>query len=248
MAKSRQRPPQRIVMLGCGTGVGKTHVSVALAEALRAADNAAPVIALKPIETGLSRARLDAPPPAGSDAAALEAASSPQCPVRPHPLYAFVDPISAHLAARRERRRIELARVRSWLRAAPDQALRDTTLRGITRILIETAGGVFSPLSGQLTNRDLALACDPSIWVLVVPDALGVLHDTRATLLALASTGRSPDFVVVNGARPPDASTGTNAAELPRVGLPRPIAVVPRDGNAVRALAPLVRAIANWKR
>jgi hypothetical protein len=70
-----------------------------------------------------------------------------------------------------------------------------------------------------------------------------VLHDVRATLLAMKSLGRPPDFLVLSESRSRDASTGKNAAELARVGLPAPLAVVRRRGAVDRALAPLVRAL-----
>jgi hypothetical protein len=77
--------------------------------------------------------------------------------------------------------------------------------------LIESAGGAFSPLATRLTNVDLALALEPALWVLVAPDALGVLHDVTSTLRALP---RPPDAIVLSSARAADASTGSNAAEL----------------------------------
>ena len=77
--------------------------------------------------------------------------------------------------------------------------------------LVELAGGAFSPLGVGLTNVDLALALEPALWLLVAPDALGVLHDVTATLRALP---RAPDAVVLSGSRLRDESTGSNAREL----------------------------------
>jgi dethiobiotin synthetase len=231
-----------IVVLGSGTGVGKTRVSVALAEALRRADPNAAVLALKPIETGVTVRAGVSSPPSGSDAAALERVSNAP-PIRPHPLYAFAEPVSPHLAARKEKRRIEVPRILTWLAKA--RALQPyTTLPTNMWLLVETAGGVFSPLSSRLSNVDLALACGPAAWILVAPDSLGVLHDIRAVYAGLAATHRVPDYVVLTGARHPDASTGTNAAELPRIGLPRPIATIARDApDPAAALAPLATAL-----
>jgi dethiobiotin synthetase len=226
---------RRIVVLGTGTGVGKTHVTAALARALRRVSKDLLVQALKPVETGIRRQR--SRPPSGSDAERLEQASNAQ-PLRPHPLYGFARPLSAHLEARRTSRPIVLARIRKW---ADSRALHDTTCPAWQ--IIETAGGTFSPLSKSLTNADLAVALDPAVWVLVAPDSLGVLHDLRATILALVSFARAPDFVVLSAARARDAATGRNAAELGRLGLPRPIAVVRRNGDAERALLPLARTL-----
>jgi dethiobiotin synthetase len=107
--------------------------------------------------------------------------------------------------------------------------------------VVETAGGVFSPLSSTAANFELALALDPAIWVLVAADALGVLHDVSATLLAMRARNRVPDHVVLSAARPPDASTGTNAAELAALGIATPSAVLARDDD--RGLDALVASL-----
>ncbi len=232
----------RVLILGTGTGVGKTFVTAALARAL-AASRPVDVIALKPIETGFPKTHTpgsggSVEPATATDAATLEAASTLKLQ-HPHPRYSFFEPISPHLAARRARSRISIRSVATWLADAERLALRGATL---PFFLVETAGGVFSPLGPRRTNADLARRLEPAIWILVAPDSLGVLHDVRATWLALQAVARTPDYLVLSSARAPDASTGSNAAELPRIGLPRPIAALPR-GDAGLALAPLVRAL-----
>jgi dethiobiotin synthetase len=222
----------RIVVLGTGTGVGKTYCSVLLTRALAAIAPQMPVVAVKPLETGHPKRQRDGDPSPGSDAALLERASTGAAP-RPHPLYALPDPVSVHLAARRARVPVSVKKVRAWCTNIPYN----------TWHVIETAGGVLSPLSPRATNIDLARALEPAIWILVAPDALGVLHDLRATLLALERVARRPDFIVLSAARAADASTGTNAAELRRVGLPRAAAVLRRDERDATALTPLVRAL-----
>jgi dethiobiotin synthetase len=226
----------RIVILGTGTGVGKTYVTSLLVRALATAAPGRSVVAVKPVETGVTRARGGAPAP-GSDAALLEAASSGPT-LRPHPLHALPAAVSPHLAARQRRAAISLPRIQRWLGLSPGS---DATLHDMWQ-LVETAGGAFSPLSARLTNADLALRLEPSIWILVAPDALGVLHDVRATLLALKAVARAPDHLVLSACRAPDASVGTNARELERVGLPRPIVAVAR-GASPASLGPLVRAL-----
>ncbi|HVW26376.1 MAG TPA: dethiobiotin synthase [Polyangiaceae bacterium] len=224
----------RLVILGTGTGVGKSYFAQRLVRALAAAAPDVDVVGVKPVETGITRRGLDGSPPPRSDAKALERFSRGTLP-RPHPLIAFSPAVSPHLAARLAKKRItarELARL---------LAIHDATLRGWQ--IIETAGGAFSPLNSQECNVDLARALDPSIWVVVAPDALGVLHDVRATLTAMRACARRPDYLVLSAARRRDASSGTNAAELPRVGLPKPIAVLARGDDGSKALAPLIRRL-----
>ena len=170
--------------------------------------------ALKPVETGLTggvqRER--------SDAAILASASS-SAPETPP--FVFADPLSPHLAARRAGRSIELRSIRDYVSRHENEA----TSSVMSFVLVETAGGGLSPLAPRLTNADLALALEPAIWILVAPDSLGVLHDVSATLAALAARGRLPDHVVLCRAREPDASTGTNGAELRELGIVTPTAI-----------------------
>jgi dethiobiotin synthetase len=205
----------RIIILGTGTGVGKTWITIALAHSLRRLG--ASVVALKPIETGVDGG-------AGSDASLLASASS-RLPA-PAP-FMFLDPVSPHLAARRAERPIDLRAIQTYV----TEHEKAVTSSVASFVLVESAGGCLSPLAKGLTNADLALALEPAIWVLVAPDSLGVLHDVSATLAALASRNRLPDHVVLSTARGPDASTGTNGAELRELGIVTPAAVAPRGDD-----------------
>jgi len=226
----------RVIVLGCGTGVGKTRVSSALLRELRAEGLAC--IGLKPIETGIEPISGLAGP--GSDAHLL-AASGSLAAAAPHPLYALAEPISPHLAARRTGTQIQVSAARQWLENVESAVTPHVAPhRAIWRV-IETAGGVFSPLASDATNFDLATALDPAIWVLVASDSLGVLHDLTATLVAMRAGGRTPDHVVLSAAREPDASTGSNAAELRLLGITSPTAVLGRHQDA--GIRDLVRSL-----
>jgi dethiobiotin synthetase len=215
----------RVVVLGTGTGVGKTWVTRTLAEALRR--RSAFAIALKPIESGIG----DDATRSASDASLLARASSVASTPPP---FTFSDPISPHLAARRAGHSIELERVVRYVSENENAVTSHVT----SFVLVETAGGALTPLAPGITNFDLALALEPAVWILVAPDALGVLHDVSATLEALSARGRSPDVVVLSEAREPDASTGTNAAELRELGIAAPVAVAARgDGYALDVFA-----------
>jgi hypothetical protein len=124
--------------------------------------------------------------------------------------------VSPHLGAREASASIATAEVAAWV-AQQEQLLQAEVS------LVELAGGAFSPLGLGLTNVDLALALDPALWLLVAPDALGVLHDVTATLRALP---RAPDAVVLSGSRTPDQSTGGNAEELGRLGIAQVLEVL----------------------
>lgn len=197
----------RIVIAGTGTEIGKTHAAVALVSALT--QTGLVTVGLKPIETGVPR-------PEPSDSARLALVSShPPAP----PPYAFPDPVSPHLAARRAGAPIQLNVIDRWIAGHQAQVL-----------VIETAGGLFSPVSDTWTNLDLVRQLAPQTFLLVAPDRLGVLHDLRACITAARSLAPElPQAGVVLQAPPtPDTSTGTNAAEIERLGIARVLAVFPR--------------------
>jgi dethiobiotin synthetase len=224
---------RRYVILGTGTGVGKTFVTASLARELGRRGVA--VEALKPIETGIVGGDGRGAPPAGSDAHLLEQASFHVKPRRPHPRFAFTPSVSPHLASDEQGCIIESGEIVIWLHMASHH----TTLLQF----VETAGGVFSPISVSETNFNLARALEPAALILVAPDALGVLHDVRATVEAMQARGRAPDALVLTEARATDASTGTNATELGRLGLPAPTCVLRRNSpEDVRPLADWVSA------
>src|SRR5262249_49159887 len=115
---------QRIVLLGTGTGIGKTHVGVALVSALR--DAGIEVAGLKPVESGIGEGV--------SDTERLRGASSFH--VKHPPPYALAAPISPHLAADREGLTIHLAPIVRWVDSVEAAC-----------IVVETAGAVLSPLA-----------------------------------------------------------------------------------------------------
>lgn len=183
-----------VFVVGTGTDVGKTHVTAAL---LRAAGARAG--AWKPIATGTTDQL-------GEDARAIGA--------KEPPLHAFEPPISPHLAARR-------AGVTITARAVIERA---KALAGDhDPFFVESAGGLFSPISDEETTADIARGLGARL-LLVAPDRIGVLHDITATVRA---ANISP-VIALSAPAVPDASTGTNAAEIRRLGLGSAVIEFPR--------------------
>jgi dethiobiotin synthetase len=136
---------------------------------------------------------------ADTDAAVLAAHSRPI--ISAEHAFALRAPISPHLAARLEQVQLSVAAVTAWVNRTAVRA----------------------------TNATLATAFEPSTWLLVAPDRLGVLHDLTATLGALERLARKPDIVLLNSPSQPDASTGTNRAEIERLGIAEVAAVLGRN-------------------
>ncbi len=255
----------RVVVLGAGTGVGKTWVTVALVSALRELKSEGHVLALKPVESGLSAVPgAGERPPPGSDAAQLEAAAGWTVPLRAHPLFGFLEGISPHLAAARSSREIDLPAIQAWVelneaafRERPEllvqHAIRhiDSTASHPVWCFIETAGGAFSPLSPQHTNVDLALSLHPDFVILVAADRLGVLHDVGAVVPALKSRGVSVQHIILSEASLPDPSTGTNCGELQRLrgmlGLSPLTELWSAERDRSEPLSHLAQQLARWE-
>jgi dethiobiotin synthetase len=198
---------RRIVVVGTGTGIGKTHVGVALVTALAAAGQE--VAGLKPVESGIGTEV--------TDTELLDRAATFH--VKQPPPYALRAPISPHLAAAMEGVTLRLGPVAAWVDSVE-----------ATWVVVETAGGLLSPLGVDLTNLDLTCALKPDAVLLVAPDRLGVLHDVTATMFALhVLAPELPEPVVVLQApAEADASTGTNAGELLSLEIARTVATLPR--------------------
>ncbi|HKQ70194.1 MAG TPA: hypothetical protein VJT73_12685, partial [Polyangiaceae bacterium] len=80
--------------------------------------------------------------------------------------------------------------------------------------------------------------------LLVAPDRLGVLHDVTASLGLARARGFAPDALVLSTPGEPDASTGSNAAELQRLRIAEPLAIFPHtsplDATSLQAASTLV--------
>ncbi len=203
-----------LFITGTNTGVGKTWVGCALAEALRRRGMRLQV--RKPVESGCPETGDGLLP---QDALALRnAAAAPEslqqiCP------YRFRTPVSPARAAELERRPLTLAALADACRPLP----------GHWR-LVEGAGGFYSPLAADGVNADLAEALKLPLLV-VAPDRLGVLSAILLTLEAAERRGLTTAAVFLNRITPPPKEVD-NAAELRRwTGVP-----VVQDVEALIAL------------
>jgi dethiobiotin synthetase len=226
----------RVALVGTGTDVGKTHVGCALLEAW--ARRGTRAVGLKPIESGVREGQ-----PIPSDQDRLDEVSfhvkqsmeSEQSFHVKRSLYRFPDPVSPHLAAERAGVVIDIAAISEWVQSH---------VSPIT--LIETAGGLFSPLAPGIDNFRLVQALAPAIVLLVAPDRLGVLHDVTATLGLAAARGLPIPAVVLSAPATPDASTGHNARELARLSIATPLTVFPRAAPSAPSSQSAALQVLHW--
>lgn len=197
-----------VVVTGTGTEIGKTHLACALVGAL--VDLGARALAWKPVESGVTGAH-------GDDEGRLAEAAGTTAGV---PTLRLRAPLSPHLAARREGVVIDEAQLRARLHTLATRA---------PIVVLELAGGLFSPLDDALDNADwLVRSGLPLTLLLAAPDRLGVLHDVGATLRAARALGLPCDTVALVAPAHPDASTGTNACELAARAVDLAVVSIPR--------------------
>jgi dethiobiotin synthetase len=212
-----------IVVTGTGTGIGKTYLAAALLRAWsRRRSN---VLGYKPIESGVGDSGAE-------DADALAAASSFHVKQLPH--VHVRAPLSPHLALRLEGRSLDVARIVEGVSEARGRA---------DAVVVELPGGLFTPLADDLLAVDFAAKLEPTALVLVAPDRLGVLHDVLAAIDGARAHGCPPTHVLLNAVATPDASSGTNAAELRLFSNVPVFGPVARDVTDDPALDTLVQAV-----
>jgi dethiobiotin synthetase len=174
-----------VFVTATGTEVGKTVVARGLIKAVRAQGRA--VEALKPVVSGY-----DPREAAGSDPGLLLTALGE--PITPDGIarispFRFTAPVSPHLAARREGKKIDFNAVvelcRWRMQACP----------GV--LIIEGVGGLMAPLEDHRTVLDWMIAINQPI-ILVAGSYLGTLSHTFSAIDVLERRDLSIAALVVN--------------------------------------------------
>jgi dethiobiotin synthetase len=191
-----RRPSSALFVTGTDTGVGKTVVGCAIAEALRRHHVAIGV--MKPIETGVgAQGPLDAISLA--EAAGVTDPLELICPQR------FELPAAPSVAAELEGRAVDLVAIRA---AHAELARRHSFL------LIEGAGGVLVPIAAGFMMIDLAAEFGAPLLV-VTRASLGTVNHTLLTLEAIERRGLTVAGVVIShGPRPISSSDRANLGAL----------------------------------
>lgn len=229
-----------VLVAGTDTGVGKTHVTCALARGLVASGLAVGV--MKPCETGVADVG-DGTLPEGSDAAALVAAAGCRASARDVRPYGFALPVAPQVAAQSAGVQIELsvlAAALGRLRAAHDV------------VLVEAAGGVLVPLAPGLTVVDLAVRLSLPV-VLVARTGVGTLNHSALSARTLRAAGlRLLGVVLSSPAGPPSEADRANLSlfdELVQVPVLAELAHAPEpDAGVCAALAGTVAALLGLRR
>lgn len=189
---------QGLFITGTSTGVGKTHTGILLAKALLKKN--IPVIPRKPVESGcnpVDGALMPADAQALMTAAAYDGDLVEVCP------YRFQPPISPARAARLAGRTLTTSE------------LVDACVQGADSgfIMVEGAGGFYSPLTEDGLNADLATALNLPV-LLVAENSLGVLNQVLLNVEAIKTRGLKLTGVVLNNLDDSPDGQMDNAADL----------------------------------
>lgn len=156
------RPERLVVVLGTGTGVGKTWTSAKVLARLRA--GGATVAARKPVQSFAPCDR-----ETDADVLALATGESPEtvCPRHRWYAMAMAPPIAAAFLGTTPPTLDELVAELAWPAEAVDVGV------------LETAGGPRSPIAEGADSAALAAALAPDLAVLVTPAGLGAINAVR---------------------------------------------------------------------
>lgn len=172
-------PEHLAVITGTGTGVGKTWVAARLVAELRAAGVRA--VARKPVQS------FD-PGDSHTDAHVLARASGEEhtivCPLHRWYETAMAPPMAAEALGRAPFVIDELVAEIAWPVPAPQLGL------------VESAGGVRSPLARDGDTTTLIEALQPDVVVLVADAGLGTINGVRLSVEALDRAAHVADIVV----------------------------------------------------
>lgn len=168
---------------GTDTHIGKTRVSCALLQAFAASGRS--VVGMKPVVAGCEDGRW-------ADVDLLTAASTVSAPADSVNPYAFVPPVSPHIAAIQAGIEIDLAVIQHAYRRL--QTLADV-------VIVEGVGGFRVPLSEQYDGADLARRLGLPV-ILVVGLRLGCLNHALLSAQAIQASGLLLAGWVANGIDP----------------------------------------------
>ena len=184
---------------GSDTDVGKTYIACEIVRQLRR--RGVDVETRKPAESGCllsSSGDLTA-----HDAAALQQANEHLESIERIAPYRFRAALAPHRAARLENRKLCLEElVDACSRDHPGHLL-----------LVEGAGGFYSPLAENALNADLASALQLPV-IIVVNDRIGAVNQALMTIEAVQSRHLHVAAIVLNAVEVPADDAMDNAADL----------------------------------
>ena len=173
--------PKYLFLTGTNTDVGKTFIGTKLIKDLNKKYN---YLAFKPIETGCRKKGSKLIPADSSKYRSILSKVMTLDELNP---FRFVPPVSPYLAIKRARKRIYIKDYYKKLKMISKDA----------PVLLEGAGGAFSPLALDGLNIDL-MKMIKSINILIIKDELGCISSAISNVLAFEKYKVRLDLLVLN--------------------------------------------------
>lgn len=184
---------------GADTDVGKTYIACQIVKQLRALG--VEIETRKPVESGCTLSTTGEL--LTHDAAALQQANDQRESIERIAAFRYRAALAPHRAARLENQQLFLERL-------IETCVRDETSH---RIIIEGAGGFYSPLAENGLNADLASALQLPV-IIVVNDRIGAVNQTLMTVQAVQSRHLPIAAIVLNQMDSASDTAMDNAADL----------------------------------
>ena len=173
--------PKYLFLTGTNTDVGKTFIGTKLIKELNKKYN---YLAFKPIETGCRKKGSKLIP---ADSSKYHSILSKVITLDELNPFRFVPPVSPYLAIKRARKKICIKDYFEKLKIISKEA----------PVLLEGAGGAFSPLALDGLNIDL-MKMIKSINILIIKDELGCISSAISNVLAFEKYKVRLDLLVLN--------------------------------------------------
>jgi dethiobiotin synthetase len=173
--------PKYLFLTGTNTDVGKTFIGTKLIKELNKKYN---YLAFKPIETGCRKKGSKLIP---ADSSKYHSILSKVITLDELNPFRFVPPVSPYLAIKRARKKICIKDYFEKLKIISKDA----------PVLLEGAGGAFSPLALDGLNIDL-MKMIKSINILIIKDELGCISSAISNVLAFEKYEVRLDLLVLN--------------------------------------------------
>jgi dethiobiotin synthetase len=173
--------PKYLFLTGTNTDVGKTFIGTKLIKELNKKYN---YLAFKPIETGCRKKGSKLIP---ADSSKYHSILSKVITLDELNPFRFVPPVSPYLAIKRARKKVCIKDYFEKLKIISKDA----------PVLLEGAGGAFSPLALDGLNIDL-MKMIKSINILIIKDELGCISSAISNVLAFEKYEVRLDLLVLN--------------------------------------------------
>ena len=173
--------PKYLFLTGTNTDVGKTFIGTKLIKELNKKYN---YLAFKPIETGCRKKGSKLIP---ADSSKYHSVLSKVMTLDELNPFRFVPPVSPYLAIKRARKKVFIKDYFEKLKMISKDA----------PVLLEGAGGAFSPLALDGLNIDL-MKMIKSINILIIKDELGCISSAISNVLAFEKYKVRLDLLVLN--------------------------------------------------